>query len=124
MEVKELRNSAAVKDADAAKNPVASAKSLAKEKMGHGAIVTNAQPGRSYSGKVIGIAGAHPDTIAIQRISGNQAVLHRIKEKSAEANMAIGADVTISTGNNGKIEVKSRNEASKGKENELEGRER
>jgi antirestriction protein ArdC len=122
-EVKEMRNAAAVKESGA-RSLITDATAMAKEKMGKDAIVTGAKPGRSYSGKVIGIAGAHPDMIAIQRISGNQAVLHRIKEKSAEANMSIDADVTITRGRGGKTEVKAREETSKGKENELEGRER
>jgi antirestriction protein ArdC len=123
-EVKEMRNAATMKEANA-QGGIAGAAAIAKEKMGKGAIVTSAKPGRSYSGKIIGIVGAHPDTIAIQRISGNQAVLHRIKEKSAEANMAIGADVTITKGQDGKTEVKARDESTRERdtrENEREGR--
>jgi antirestriction protein ArdC len=122
-EVKELRGSAAVKEADAQSLGL-DARAIAKEKMGRGTVVFYARPGKSYNGKVIGIAGAHPDTIAVQRISGNQAVLHRIKDIAVESSISIGADLSISNGNGGKITVKSREESAKGKENGLEGRER
>jgi antirestriction protein ArdC len=116
-EIKELRSSAASRETRASQGLSENAAALAKGKMGQGVIVTHAQAGRSYSGKVIGIVGAHPDTMAIQRISGNQAVLHRIKGIAAESNITVGADLSITKGRDGKTTVKTREELSKAKEN-------
>jgi hypothetical protein len=105
-----MRASASEKETAAASSPVADAISAAKRNMGPGAIVTNAQAGKTYTGKIIGVTGTHPDTIAIQKISGNQAVLHRIKDISAETNIQVGADVSIARGKNGKATVRTREE--------------
>jgi antirestriction protein ArdC len=121
-EVKNMRSAATQKETAASQSPTASATAIAKEKMGRGAIVTNAQTGKAYSGKIIGVTGNHPDRIAIQRITGNQAVLHRIKDISSEANLSIGADVTITKGQDGKTKIITREEADKVKENERNGR--
>jgi hypothetical protein len=115
-EIKGLRNSAAETEASASKNAGAKAVTIAKEKLGQGAIVTNAQPGRTYSGKIIGVTGNHPDTIAIQRISGNQAVLHRIKDIAAESNISVGAELSITKGRDGKTMVWTQAETAREKE--------
>jgi hypothetical protein len=113
-EIKDLRNSASQKEASASKS--AKAVSIAKEKLGQGAIVTNAQPGRTYSGKIIVLTGNHPDTIAIQWISGNQAVLHKIKDIAAESNISVGAELSITKGRDGKTTVRTQAEVLKEKE--------
>jgi hypothetical protein len=115
-EIKDLRNSAAEKEASASKSAGAKAVAIAKEKLGQGTIVTNAQPGRTYSGKIIGLTGNHPDTIAIQWISGNQAVLHKIKDIAAESNISVGAELSITKGRDGKTTVRTQAEVLKEKE--------
>jgi hypothetical protein len=117
-EIKDMRSAAPTKETTASqyRQNRSDATTLAKDKMGKGAIVTNAQAGRTYSGKIIGVAGVaknHPDTIAIQRISGNQAVLHRIKDIASESNIAVGADLTLAKGKDGKTSVKTREEMTK-----------
>ncbi|MDR3354504.1 MAG: hypothetical protein LBO21_05655 [Synergistaceae bacterium] len=118
-EVKDLRDSASRKEASASKGASAKAVAIAKDKLGQGAIVTNAQPGRTYSGKIIGVSGgtkSHPDTIAIQRISGNQAVLHKIKDIAAESNISVGAELSITKDKDGKTTVKTQAEIAREKE--------
>ena len=118
-EVKEKRSAATAKEASASKSRqdhTADATALAKQKMGKEAIVTSAKAGKTYSGKIIGMAGSHPDTLAIQRISGNQAVLHQIKDIATESNIAVGSDLSITKGKDGKISVKTQEEAAKEKE--------
>jgi hypothetical protein len=101
-------------------NHTVDATALAKQKMGQETIVTSAKAGRTYSGEIIGIAGSHPDTIAIQKISGNQAVLHRIKDIEAESNIAVGSDLSITKSEDGKISVKTQEEVTKEKNREEE----
>jgi hypothetical protein len=120
-EIKDMRSAAAAKEASASSSKsrqsnTADATAIAKQKMGKEAIVTSARTGKEYSGKIIGITGSHPDTIAIQRISGNQAVLHKIKDIAAESNIAVGSDLTITKGKDGKISVKTQEEVKKEKE--------
>jgi hypothetical protein len=115
-EIKDLRDSAFQKEASALKNSSAKAVAIAKEKLGQGAIVTSAQAGRTYSGKIIGVTGSHPDTIAIQRISGNQAVLHKIKDIAAESNISVGAEMSITKGRDGKTTVRTQAEIAGEKE--------
>jgi hypothetical protein len=88
--------------------------------MGQETIVTSAKAGRTYSGEIIGIAGSHPDTVAVQKISGNQAVLHRIKDIAEEFNIAVGSDLSITKGEDGKISVKTQDEAAKEKDRQEE----
>ena len=88
--------------------------------MGQETIVTSAKVGRTDSGEIIGIAGSHPDTVAIQRISGNQAVLHKIKDIETESNIAVGSDLSIAKGEDGKISVKTQEEVAKEKAKEEE----
>jgi hypothetical protein len=94
--------------AERAKEAAGSAAALAKQKIGPDAIVTGAQPGRSYTGKIIGIAGSGPDTIAIQRISDSQAVLHRIKEIPEGTNITAGDGLSITKGKDGRYAVSPR----------------
>ena len=101
-------------------NHTADATALAKEKMGQETIVTSAKVGRTYSGEIICIAGSHPDTVAIQRISGNQAVLHKIKDIETESNIVVGNDLSITKGEDGKISVKTQEEVAKEKDREEE----
>jgi antirestriction protein ArdC len=101
-------------------NHTADATALAKQKMGQETIVTSAKVGRTYSGEIIGIAGSHPDTVAIQRISGNQAVLHKIRDIETESNISVGNDLSITKGEDGKISVKTQEEAAKEKDREEE----
>jgi hypothetical protein len=120
-EIKDMRSAATAKEASASalksrQSHTADATALAKQKMGKEAIVTNARTGREYSGKIIGMIGSHPDTIAIQKISGNQAVLHRIKDIATESNIAVGSDLSITKGKDGKISVKTQGEIAKEKE--------
>jgi hypothetical protein len=115
-EIKDMRSAATAKEMSAShsrQSHTADATALAKQKMGKEAIVTSARAGKEYSGKIIGMSGSHPDTIAIQKISGNQAVLHKIKDIAAESNIAVGADVTITRDKDGKISVKTREEMTK-----------
>jgi hypothetical protein len=118
-EIKSMRASAAEKETAAASSTAgsainaAAARSAAKKKM-PGAIVTDAEPGKTYMGKIIAVTGSHPDTIAIQKISGNQAVLHRIKDISAETSIQVGADLSIAKDKNGKTTVRTREELDRG----------
>ncbi|GHV28519.1 hypothetical protein FACS1894167_05710 [Synergistales bacterium] len=113
-EVQDLRSSASGKEASASNS--ANATAVAKQKMGLGTVVLSAQTGRTYSGRIVGITGSHPDKIAIQRISGNMAILHRIKDIAAETNIAVGDDVSITKGRDGKSAVMTREEMTKARE--------
>ena len=115
IEVREMRSSAASKE-DAASRNTSEAAVFAKRKMGPGVIVTTAQKGRTYTGRIIGLSGSHPDTLAIQRISGNQAVLHRIKDIASESDIAVGAELSITRGRDGKAAARTRGEISKAKD--------
>jgi hypothetical protein len=114
-EVREMRSSAVSKE-DAASRNTAEATALARGKMMPGVIVTAAQKGRTYTGKIIGMTGSGPDTLAIQRISGNQAVLHKIKDIASESNISVGTDLSITKRRDGKTTVKTREEISKEQE--------
>jgi hypothetical protein len=119
-EIKDMRSAATAKEASAAsqsrQSNTADATALAKQKMGKETIVTSAKSGREYSGKIIGMTGVHPDTLAIQRISGNQAVLHKIKDLATESNIAVGSDLSITKGKDGKLSVKTQEDVAKEKE--------
>ncbi len=104
-EVHEMHAAAGAKEMAAGKVRFADAVNVARDLMGEGSIISNAQPGKPYTGQIVGLVGKEPDMIAIQRISGNQAVLHRIKEVAAEANIEVGAEVTITKGADGKSVV-------------------
>jgi hypothetical protein len=115
-EIKAMRAAATAKETANAPSPVAAAIQSAKQKMGPVSFVTNAVTGRTYTGKILEIAGHYPDTVAIQKIAGNQAVLHRIKDISANTNISVGADLSITKEKDGKaykITVKTMSEIEK-----------
>jgi hypothetical protein len=119
---RDAQNGSDIKSAAVAetKNPTA----IAKEIMGDWTIVTNAQRGKTYGGKIIGITGDPPDRTAIQRINSNLAILHRIKDISSETNLYVGADVLISRDKNGKTTIKPEVETEQTKGKTTEGCER
>ncbi|MDR1482130.1 MAG: ArdC family protein, partial [Synergistaceae bacterium] len=97
-QVNGLRASASSREAGAGIDKISAAGNIAKQRLGDGAFVTNAQPGKTYSGKVIGILGgltSSPNRDAIQAISDNHAILHDIRNISAESNLKIGEDITL-----------------------------
>jgi hypothetical protein len=96
------------KAAEKAKEAADSAIAVAKQKIGPDVIVTGAQPGRSYTGKIIGITGSPPDTIAIQRISDSQAILHRVKAIPEEINITVGENLSITKEKNGRYAISPR----------------
>ncbi|MCL2009135.1 MAG: ArdC family protein [Synergistaceae bacterium] len=102
-QVSDLRASAASRETavGANTNKLSEARDVAKKQLGNGAIVTSAAPGRTYSGKIIGIVGDGPDKTAIQAISGNHAILHDIRDISAKSNIRIGEDVSLAANEQG-----------------------
>ena len=117
-EIHEMHAAAGAKERTAGKVRFADAVDVAKGLMGEGAIISNAQPGKPYTGQIVGLVGKEPDLIAIQRISGNQAVLHKIKEVAAEANIEVGAEVTITKGSDGQSVVREPGEIAQAVERE------
>lgn len=94
-QVNELRASATKHEASASPNKLAEARTAAQKHMGSGAIVTDAQPGRTYGGKVIGVLENGPNRTAIQMISDNHAVLHTIRDIAAKSALKVGEDMTL-----------------------------
>ncbi|MDR0616349.1 MAG: ssDNA-binding domain-containing protein [Synergistaceae bacterium] len=83
---------------------MAAARNVAKKELGDNAIVTSAQPGKTYSGKILGILGgltAGPDMSAVQAISDNHAVLHEIKSISDRSNLKVGEEAVLSADEQG-----------------------
>jgi antirestriction protein ArdC len=116
-QVNDMRASAISREANAHEagtgiDNISAARNVAKQHLGDNAIVTNAQPGHTYSGKIIGILGGltSPDRSAIQAISDNHAVLHDIKNISAESNLKIGDDITLAADEQGYSSVQAKNE--------------
>ena len=97
-QVSELRASASRHEADASPNKIAEAWVVVQKHLGSGAIVTSAQPGRSYGGKIVGVLDSGPDKIAIQAISDNHAVLHTVKDSAAKSSLKIGEEMNLSAG--------------------------
>lgn len=118
-EVKVLHGAAAEKES-AASEAKSKALGAAKAVLGPRVLVTDAQAGRSYRGKII----AMTDTHAIQRISENQAVLHEIGIMAREAVLEVGSDVSVTLHKNGSSTVKARSEerAEQERQNEREAR--
>jgi hypothetical protein len=90
---------------------IAAARNVAKKELGDSAIVTSAQLGRTYSGKIIGTLGgltAGPDMSAIQAISDNHAVLHDIKGISDRSNLKVGEEAVLSVDEQGYSAVQGR----------------
>ncbi len=100
-QVNELRASASRHEASASPSKLTEARAEAKKHLGNNAVVTSAQPGKTYGGKVIGVLGNGPDKTAIQVISNNHAVLHTIKDIAAKSALKIGDDINLSVGDDG-----------------------
>ncbi len=102
-QVNDLRASATSREASAgaATDKIAEARDIANRQLGGGAIVTSATPGRSYSGKIIGIIGDGPDKAAVQAVSDNHAILHHISDISAASNIKLGEDVSLTADEQG-----------------------
>ena len=100
-QVSELRASASRHEASASPSKLTEARAEAKKHLGNNAVVTSAQPGKVYSGKIIGVLGNGPDKTAIQVIANNHAVLHTIKDIAAKSALKIGVDINLSVGDDG-----------------------
>ncbi|MDR1510940.1 MAG: ssDNA-binding domain-containing protein [Synergistaceae bacterium] len=112
-QVNDLRVSASSREASVGVDKIAAARNVAKEHLGKDAIVTSAQPGRTYSGKILGILGgltSGPDKAAIQAIGDNHAILHDIKNISANANLKIGDDASLAVDEQGYSSVQAKDE--------------
>jgi antirestriction protein ArdC len=111
-QVNDLRASASSREASVGVDKIAAARNVAKEHLGKDAIVTSAQPGRADSGKILGILGGltSPDRSAIQAIGDNHAILHDIKNISANANLKIGEDVSLAADEQGYSSVQAKDE--------------
>jgi hypothetical protein len=90
-EVNNLIADAASKDAEAGKISKKEAINMAKEIMGKDTLVTSARVGQTCSGEII----VKTDLYAIQRLTDNRAVLYEIKDISDEANVEVGAKITL-----------------------------
>jgi hypothetical protein len=113
----DLRASAATREANAHEagtgiDKIAAAKNVARKELGDGATVISAQPGHTYSGRIIGLLGgaASPESGAVQAISDNQAVLHDIKNISDKSILEVGEDVSLAVDGQGYSSVKAKNE--------------
>ena len=107
-QVNDLRASATTREANAHEagtgiDKIAAARNVAKQNLGDSATVISAQPGHTYSGKIIGILGGltSPENDAIQAISDNQAVLHDIKNISDKSILKVGEDVSLAVDEQG-----------------------
>jgi antirestriction protein ArdC len=116
-QMNDLRASATTREANvntAGKglDKIAAARNVAKKELGDNAIVTSAAPGQTYSGKIIGILGGltSPDRSAIQAIGDNHAILHDIKNISAESDLKIGEDITLAADEQGYSSVQTKDE--------------
>jgi antirestriction protein ArdC len=108
-QVNDLRASASAKEASIGIDKITAARNVAKEHLSKDAIVTSAQPGKTYSGKILGILGG-PDKAAIQVIGDNHAILHDIKNISANANLKIGDDISLAVDKQGYSSVRVKDE--------------
>jgi hypothetical protein len=111
-QVRDLRASAASRETGAS-SKYAEAAAMAKKQLGSGAVVTNAQPGRTYTGKIAGIINRPPDATAIQVLSDNHAVLHDIKDISEKSNIKTGESVSLTTDGQGYSTAQSRDSGKK-----------
>ena len=118
-QVNDLRASASSREANAGNTKLAEARDIAYKQLGNGAIVTNAMPGKTYSGKIIGTIGEGPDRTAIQAISNNQAVVHDIRNISAVSNIKIGEDVNLATDEQGYSSIQSKGPETHDKKHDL-----
>jgi hypothetical protein len=112
-QVNGLRASATAHEmsAGAGVDKISAARNVAKQHLGDGAIVTSAAPGRTYTGKVIGVLGGltSPDRTAIQAISDNHAILHDIRNIAAESSIKVGEDITLAADEQGYSAVQGKN---------------
>lgn len=118
-QVSELRESASRREASASPNRITEAREVAKKHFGSAAVVTSAQAGRSYGGKIIGVLDRGPDKTAIQAISDNHAVLHTIKDKAAQSALKVGEDLNLAVGEDGGSVVQGREAREKARKSEL-----
>ena len=111
-QVNDLRASASAREAGTGIDKIAAARNVAKKELGDNAVVTSATPGKTYSGKIIGILGGltSPENDAIQAISDNQVVLHGIKHISDKSILKIGEDITLAVDEQGYSSVRAKNE--------------
>ena len=100
-QMNELRASAYQHEASASPSKLTEARAEAKKHLGNNAVVTSAQPGKNYGGKIIGVLGNGPDRTAIQVIADNRAVLHTIKDAAAKSALKIGDDINFSVDSDG-----------------------
>ena len=91
-------------------NKIVAARDVTKKQLGKNAIVTSAQAGRAYQGRIIGVLGSGPDRSAIQAISDNHAILHDIRDISAQSNLEIDKEVNIVTDSEGYSMVQGRSQ--------------
>ena len=134
-QVNDLRASASAREANAVVHEagtgidkIAAARNVAKKELGDNVIVTSAQPGHTYQGKIIGILGGltSPDKSAVQAVSDNHAILHDIRNLSAESNLKVGEEITLAADEQGYSAVQGRDakSASKKEEQKREGHKR
>jgi uncharacterized protein YjbI with pentapeptide repeats len=71
-------------DSSAERDRFAEARAIVKQHFGGGAVLTSAQPGRVYSGEIIGILD-DPLNSAVMAVSDSQAILHDFSD-AAEKN--------------------------------------
>jgi hypothetical protein len=117
-QVNDLRASASMRESKANDtgtgiDKIAAARNVARKELGDNAIVTSAWPGHTYSGKILGILGgltSGPDKAAIQAISDNHAVLHEIRNISANANLKVGDEINLVVDEQGYSAVQAKNE--------------
>lgn len=107
-EVTELRASATGHEDSASPHNLAEARETAKKHLGGNAMITNAQPGKSYVGKILDVLPGGPDRTAIQVISDNHAVLHTIRDTAAKSALKVGDDMNLVVGEDGNSVVQGR----------------
>lgn len=95
LQVNDLRASASRHEANAPPNALAQAHETAKKGLGSGAVVTSAQAGRSYDGKIAAVLGSCTDKVAIQMISDNHAILHTIRDAATRSALKVGQEMTL-----------------------------
>jgi antirestriction protein ArdC len=126
-QVSDLRASASAREASAREagtgivDKIAAARNVAKKELGKEAIVTSAQPGHTYSGKIIGLLGgltAGPDMGAVQVVSGNHAILHDIKNVSDKSILKVGEETTLAVDEQGYSAVQERGPENRSKKKE------
>ena len=112
-QVSDLRASASSRENSAGTGKLTEAMNAAKKHLGSNAVVTSAVPGKTYSGRIAGIIGDGPDRTAIQTIAGNRAILHDIRNISAESNIRVGEDVKLTADEQGYSAVQGKEEKHK-----------